>query len=192
MYHMPCRHVACVKQQEACLCMHVKHGNLAVLHCNTLHMVSHAGGHWYHGGLNLVSEHFTLQGPWNLMQQVKPNGSILKLEDFDILYHLASFKGQNLYATGALVPLPTPDFSMPYNVCCMTCTVLAIYILGVISVVFDNPATSAASTKAARQKKAAKIVALFVCFGSAAFAFDKSLQRQIEQMLIEVGLKQEQ
>ena len=90
------------------------------------------------------------------------------------------------------MPLPTPDFSMPYNVCCMTCTVLAIYILGVISVVFDKPATSKAATKAARQKQAAKIVALFVCFGSAAFAMDKSLQRQVEHMLVAIGLKQEQ
>lgn len=139
-----------------------------------------------------MSEHFTLQGPWNLTQQIKPDGSVPNLGDFDILHHLASFKGQHLYATGALVPLPTPDFSMPYNVCCMTCTVLAIYILGVMSVVFDKPATGAASTKAARQKQTAKVVALFVCFGSAALAFDKSLQRQIEQMLVAIGLKQEQ
>ena len=144
------------------------------------------------GCFNQVSEHCTLQGPWNLTQQVKPDRSVSKLKQFDLLHHLASFKGQHLYASGALVPLPTPDFSMPYNVCCMTCTVLAIYILGVLSVVFDKPATSKASTKAARQKQAAKIVALFVCFGSAALAFDKSLQRQIEQTLIGIGLKQEQ
>ena len=137
-------------------------------------------------------QYITLQGPWSITQQVKPDGSVPKLQDFDILHHLASFKGQHMYTTGTLVPLPTPDFSMPYNVCCMTCTVLAIYILGVISVVFDKPATGAASTKAARQKQVAKVVVLFVCFGSAALAFDKSLQRQIEQTLVDIGLKQEQ
>lgn len=137
-------------------------------------------------------KHSTLQGPWNVTQQVRADVSVPKLEDFDILHDLAYFKGQHLYGTGALVPLPTPDFSMPYNVCCMTCTVLSIYILGVISVVFDKPATGAASSKAARRKQAGKVIVLFVCFGSAALAFDKSLQRQIQQMLIEVGLMQEQ
>lgn len=133
-----------------------------------------------------------LQGPWNVTQQVKSNRSVPNLEDFYILHHLAHFKGQHLYTTGVLVPLPTPDFSMPYNVCCMTCTVLAIYILGVISVVFEKPETGAAGTESARKKQILKVVVLFVCFGSAALAFDKSLQRQIEQMLVDIGLRQEQ
>lgn len=149
-------------------------------------------GFVHHIWVKSTCKHFTLQGPWNVTQQVKADVSVPKLEDFDILHDLAYFKGQHLYGTGALVPLPTPDFSMPYNVCCMTCTVLAIYILGMISVVFDKPATGAASTKAARRKQVGKVVVLFVCFGSAALAFDKSLQRQIQQMLIDLGFMQEQ
>ncbi|KAL3156874.1 hypothetical protein ABBQ38_001141 [Trebouxia sp. C0009 RCD-2024] len=139
--------------------------------------------------LDTSTEH---QGPWNVTQQVKSDRSIPKLEDFHILHHLAHFKGQHLYTTGALVALPTPDFSMPYNVCCMTCTVLAIYILGVMSIVFEKPDSGVASTKAAKKKQVLKVVVLFVCFGSAAFAFDKSLQRQVEQMLVDLGLIQEQ
>merc|ERR1712018_186287 len=32
----------------------------------------------------------------------------------------------NLYTESLLVILPTPDFSMPYNVICLTCTVVAL------------------------------------------------------------------
>ena len=31
-----------------------------------------------------------------------------------------------LYTESLLVTLPTPDFSMPYNVLCLTCTVIAL------------------------------------------------------------------
>lgn len=31
-----------------------------------------------------------------------------------------------LYTEPLLVNLPTPDFSMPYNVICLTCTVVAV------------------------------------------------------------------
>ena len=31
-----------------------------------------------------------------------------------------------MYTEALLVSLPTPDFSMPYNVICLTCTVVAI------------------------------------------------------------------
>ena len=32
-----------------------------------------------------------------------------------------------IYTENVLLPLPTPDFSMPYNVITLTCTVLALY-----------------------------------------------------------------
>ena len=32
-----------------------------------------------------------------------------------------------LYTESLLVNLPTPDFSMPYNVICLTCTVVGMY-----------------------------------------------------------------
>ena len=133
-----------------------------------------------------------LQGPWNISWQVKANMTDPALEDFALLRHLFSFRNQHVYTTGVLVPLPTPDFSMPYNVCCMTCTVLAIYLLGVVSVVFDKSEHDASSSKAARKKQVAKMLALLVCVGTAAIALDKSLQRQIEQALVSLGFMQEQ
>ena len=137
------------------------------------------------------SQCLVLQGPWNITQQANSDQNVPSIENYNILHHLASFKGEHLYTSGVLVPLPTPDFSMPYNVCCMTCTVLAIYILGVMSIVFEKPVTDAASSKSAIRKQMAKMTILLLCFGSAAIALDKSLQRQIEQMLINSGLMQE-
>ena len=32
--------------------------------------------------------------------------------------------------------MPLPDFSMPYNVACMTCTVLAVFIVSLLHVMF--------------------------------------------------------
>ena len=36
------------------------------------------------------------------------------------------YKVLNIYSETLLVSLPTPDFSMPYNVICLTCTAIAI------------------------------------------------------------------
>lgn len=36
------------------------------------------------------------------------------------------FELVQLYTESLLVNLPTPDFSMPYNVICLTCTVVAL------------------------------------------------------------------
>jgi len=38
------------------------------------------------------------------------------------------------YTEVLVVPLTTPDFSMPYNVITITCTVFALYFLSLINV----------------------------------------------------------
>ena len=35
--------------------------------------------------------------------------------------------GERFYTESLLIRLPTPDFSMPYNVITLTCTVLALF-----------------------------------------------------------------
>ncbi|KAJ4795028.1 GPI transamidase component GPI16 [Rhynchospora pubera] len=50
---------------------------------------------------------------------------------------LQSYKGRNIvksYTEVLLVPLTTPDFSMPYNVITFTCTVLALYFGSMVNV----------------------------------------------------------
>ncbi len=40
---------------------------------------------------------------------------------------------QQAHSAAHLVPLPIPDLSMPFNVCCFTSTVLAVYFGGVLN-----------------------------------------------------------
>ena len=41
-------------------------------------------------------------------------------------HHSILNKEINIYSETLLLNLPTPDFSMPYNVICLTCTAIAI------------------------------------------------------------------
>ncbi len=132
-----------------------------------------------------------LQEPWTLTQRTHAPPDTASLASHGVLQHLATFAGQHVYTTGVLVPLPTPDFSMPYNVCCMTCTVLAIYILGVTSLVFGKPEDEKSNAKAARQKRFILLAVLLVGFLGMAIALDKSLQRQLEQTFVDLGLMKE-
>ena len=38
-----------------------------------------------------------------------------------------------VHIVGSDVQMPLPDFSMPYNVACMTCTVLAVFIVSLLN-----------------------------------------------------------
>ena len=56
---------------------------------------------------------------------------------FKILYHYISLqreKSVQAYTEVLLVPLATPDFSMPYNVITLTCTVLALYFGSLLNI----------------------------------------------------------
>lgn len=44
-----------------------------------------------------------------------------------------------LHTSGLLVSVPTPDFSMPYNVCTLTCTVVALYMGALLQVITRRP-----------------------------------------------------
>jgi GPI-anchor transamidase subunit T len=45
---------------------------------------------------------------------------------FDIGSGIVSVDGRRMYTDPLLIRLPTPDFSMPYNVITLTCTVLGM------------------------------------------------------------------
>ena len=79
-----------------------------------------------------------MQEPWMITQRAHA-AEVAFLTNHNLLQFLSRSTGHQIYAGGALVPLPTPDFSMPYNVCCLSCTVLAIYMLGVTSLVCGKP-----------------------------------------------------
>ena len=120
------------------------------------------------------------------MQQegADPQGS--GLEQHHILQHLSTFPGQHIYSNGVLVPMPTPDFSMPYNVCCLSCTVLALYVMGINAAVFSKAGheeADAKQNKAAKRRQLVGVLLLVLTFGTFAVYADKSLQRQLQGLL---------
>lgn len=147
-----------------------------------------------HRGFDIPAALFTFldarpdhQGPWMITQQANTvkNASF---EDHNIMQHFSRFKGHQIYTTGVLVPLPTPDFSMPYNVCCLSCTVLAIYVLGIVSLVFGKPGEAKTKTKAAKLKQILLLLVMISAFGGIAVSLDKSLQRQVQEFLVNAGI----
>lgn len=53
---------------------------------------------------------------------------LVSIQETKELYAVCREKSHfvRVYTESLLVSLPTPDFSMPYNVICLTCTVIAI------------------------------------------------------------------
>lgn len=100
-----------------------------------------------------------------------------------------------VYSPGLVVPLAVPDFSMPYNVICLTSTVLAVFTGATLNALLERPgreqrmlAEGAEARKAERRKKKLKlllVMALFVVFG---LYVDPSLQETVVEQLKAAGL----
>lgn len=110
-----------------------------------------------------------------------------------LLRELLEPRVQQLYSEGLLVPLAPPDFSMPYNVVCLTSTVLAVYIGATLNALLRRPgeelrlAAKGTSARAARLK-VVKVVAVVVIFGGLAVYVDDSLQEPVSKALVSMGL----
>lgn len=140
------------------------------------------------GGSESVRHHtrlICLQAPWTVLQQEGADQAGTKLENHRILQHLSTLSGRHVYSNGVLIPMPTPDFSMPYNVCCLSCTVLALYVMGINAAVFSKPehdVADAKQNKAAKRRQLASVLLLVLVFGSLAVSTDKALQRQLKSV----------
>lgn len=99
----------------------------------------------------------------------------------------ASFNCCQVYSEGLLVPLAAPDFSMPYNVICLTSTVLAIYIGAVLNTLLrrtsDDPSLGG---KRHGRRKAIRFVVVLVVFSVLGVYLDEGLQ---ETVLGFIGVK---
>jgi phosphatidylinositol glycan class T len=101
-----------------------------------------------------------------------------------------------LYSPGLLVPLAVPDFSMPYNVICLTSTVLAVFVGGVLNALLWRPGqearhgADAAQLKQRRRRKLVRLLVLSCAFGGLAMYWDPELQAQVAQQLAALGLMQ--
>ena len=74
-----------------------------------------------------------------------------------------------LYTESLLVNLPTPDFSMPYNVICLTCTVVALAFGPLHNITTksltlekDIPVSTSTKVKDAATKTLKKLISLFM------------------------------
>eukprot|EP00873_Tetraselmis_striata_P016430 jgi/Tetstr1/436694/TSEL_002722.t1 len=90
-----------------------------------------------------------------------------------------------VYTEGLLLPLALPDFSMPYNVTCFTCTLLSVYLGSLLATMLRRPRAAAARAAAPRgaRARAARIAAVVLVFGAAMLVLDKEVQRQAGSLL---------
>jgi phosphatidylinositol glycan class T len=100
-----------------------------------------------------------------------------------------------VYSPSLVVTLAVPDFSMPYNVICLTSTVLAVFLGAVVGALLLRPAelekqahASVAACAAARKRKRVKVVLLLVVFGGLGLYLDPSLQEAVVEQLQSLGL----
>lgn len=104
---------------------------------------------------------------------------------------------QKAYGVVHTVLLPIPDLSMPFNVCCFTSTVLAVYFGGVLNALLRLPESSstadglALNENAGRGRRRAvlkRMLLLGLLGASLAVYLDKGLQRTANAYLQPYGI----
>jgi GPI-anchor transamidase subunit T len=98
-----------------------------------------------------------------------------------------------VYTKSLLVPLAAPDFSMPYNVICLSSTVLAVYFGAVLNILLKRPneasATEAVTPQHSRRSKMIKLAKLVVLVGGAFGAvvyLDEEVREQVSGLLSQI------
>ncbi|GAB4823674.1 hypothetical protein N2152v2_010720 [Parachlorella kessleri] len=100
------------------------------------------------------------------------------------------------HSAAHLVPLPVPDLSMPFNVCCFTSTLLAVYFGGMLNALLRPPqqpglATTDKKRRASLRAKLRRVLAIGLVGGGLAFYLDKDLQRHADSYLHWLALGRE-
>jgi phosphatidylinositol glycan class T len=100
-----------------------------------------------------------------------------------------------MYSLSLVVPLAVPDFSMPYNVVCLTSTVLAVFLGALLGAVLLRPAeaekqahASRSACAAAHMRKQVKVLLLLAVFGGLGVHLDPALQDAVLQQWRALGL----
>ena len=101
-----------------------------------------------------------------------------------------------LYSPDLLVPLAVPDFSMPYNVICITSTVLAVFVGTTLNALLRRTGHGAAAgaggvnTSAQRRRKVIKMAVVLVVFAGLAVYLDPDHRAQAEKLIKQLMLPQ--
>lgn len=95
-----------------------------------------------------------------------------------------------MYSLGLVVPLAVPDFSMPYNVICLTSTVLAVFFGAMLNGLLQRPgkeermeAAGPEAWQQLRRRKLGKLALLLVLFACLGLYLDPSLQQDAQEQL---------
>ncbi|EFJ52494.1 hypothetical protein VOLCADRAFT_102993 [Volvox carteri f. nagariensis] len=98
---------------------------------------------------------------------------------------------QQVFSGGLLVPLAAPDFSMPYNVICLSSTVLAVYFGAIVNLLTRRGSTDASSTperaRASTRGKVLQAVLMLVLFVALALYLDAELRERVKGLLTGLG-----
>jgi len=107
-----------------------------------------------------------------------------------VKFHLILSVHVQVASEGAVMQLAQPDFSMPYNVCCLTSTVLAVYLGAMLNAVLRRQAPQLSEGQAAAAGRARKfrVAAVLLAFGGAAVYLDPGLQSSLRKKLQGLGL----
>lgn len=96
-----------------------------------------------------------------------------------------------VYTQGTLVHLPLPDFSMPYNVCCMSCTVLAVYIGMILKMLMrreKDEVRKAAKKPEKGAKRVLKALMLYAGIGALILVIDSDARDTVATFLSDWGV----
>lgn len=104
-----------------------------------------------------------------------------------LISQLASHAPRKVLGDGLLVQLATPDFSMPYNVICLTSTVLAVAVGALFNALIKRPGAEARDLaegqQARRKRRLRRVVLVLVLFGGLAVLIDPELQANLAGQL---------
>ncbi|GLI64049.1 hypothetical protein VaNZ11_007211, partial [Volvox africanus] len=108
-----------------------------------------------------------------------------------LLSGLSAGPVKQVYTVGLLVPLAAPDFSMPYNVICLSSTVLAVYF-GALLNLLTRRGCAAGHAAPERSKvslggKALQALLMLVLFSALALYLDAELRQHAMELLAKLG-----
>ncbi|KAG2501150.1 hypothetical protein HYH03_000965 [Edaphochlamys debaryana] len=108
-----------------------------------------------------------------------------------VVSYMDPLAAPELYTPGLLVPLAAPDFSIPYNVICLSSTLLAVYFGAGLKMLLGRKHSDAVDSKRRRRLvllKLLQLIVLVVVFGGLARHLDHDLRAQVEGWARGAGL----
>ena len=129
------------------------------------------------------------ENPEGLQQLLEGGGDDLGALTGPLLQALAGVAAvQVVHSEGLLVQLATPDFSMPYNVICLSSTVMAVFVGAVFNTLIKRPgaeaeqcvgAVGSEGAKARTRKTVLQFVLLLALFAGLGMYFDPDMRELV-------------